>query len=531
VRKQKTIVTVILIFILLCSGGAAAYYVIDNSPKVAFLKAQLNNFNTYKEAVDNAFGKDLAFYKKGENTPYKVNNEVSFDMNFKGSDPEIAEFQPLSDFFKEFKLTGTHQVDRQKKQLVGDLQIDHDKTSILAADYMVDQYDVGVQLKDIYDSYLMIDGKGFGSFVKKFDPSYVGPMEINFFDYFYPTIMEVSASEPENKLHKKYQKLVLDSMKKEQFSSEKIVVNNVKGKKLTWKLTEAEVKDLLTKIMQTAEKDEQLQELILNQALRNPVIAADKGLTEELRKDFNTEFKKLLADAIKDVNKAKFKQGFTWSIVVDSKDQVLEENWNLEVEETNMYFKHDRSTQNAEWKFGVESIEGIKGQDLTIVDRYNNDDSKTTKHQISINANDPIEPLELNIDYTHNADDTKISDEIVLSVPLEDDMENTELTVKFLLDRDYGQQDKQKNNITVQIDIDDMMSDSALQMIINSKQTTEFVPGIIFNQPTNKVELTELDQIEIEELSYELLDSLARYYTPIVESYGDRLEALAPFFE
>lgn len=528
-RKQKIIVTVILIFILLSSGGAVAYYVIDNSPKVAFLKAQLSNFNSYKEAVNNAFGKDLEYYKKGENTPYKVNNEVSFDMNLKGSDLEITEMKPLVDFFKEFKLIGTHQVDRQKKQLVGNLQIDHDQTSILAADYMADQNHVGVQLKDIYDPYLMIDGNGFGSLVKKFDPGYSGPMEVNFFEYFYPTVMEVSSSESGDKLYTKYQDLVLASMKKEQFSSKKIEVNNAKGQKLTWKLTEAEVKDLLTKILQTAEKDELLLDTIIEQLSRNPqyAIGTDKKMTVEFRK----EFRKLLADAIKNVDKTKFEQGFTWSIVVDSNDQVLEENWELGVDKTDVYFKHDRRTQDAEWKFGVESIEGIKGQDLTIVDLYNNDDSKTTKHQITINANDPIEPLELNIDYTHNADDTKISDEIVMSVPLEDNMENTELTVKLLFDRDYGQQDIQKNNITIQMHVEDMMSDSAIQMIMNSKQTTEFIPGIVFNKPTNKVELTELDQMEIEALAYEMMDGIERFYTPILETYEERMEALAPFFE
>ena len=59
------------------------------------------------------------------------------------------------------------------------------------------------------------------------------------------------------------------------------------------------------------------------------------------------------------------------------------------------------------------------------------------------------------------------------------------------------------------------------QVIKNTQQTSS----------TNKVELTELDQEEMEVLLYELTGGAERFYTPIIESYEDRIEDLAPFFE
>ncbi|GGA86381.1 DUF6583 family protein [Ornithinibacillus halotolerans] len=381
-KKGFTKLTAIIVaaVVLLLGGSVAAFVLLDNnSPKQSYFLSEKNTFEFFEEQLKERYESEIEWSEKSQENPIQDIYELSAEVNMPLSDGTA--YVTPEQIINNSTITITTGLDYKEKVAAAEIQGGFGNFTIEDINVYLteDRFMLGLPF---INEILQLKGDDFGKLGQQFDPTFTGEEKIDFGMFFDRNIM---AEEDIKYLEEEYGKEIYDALPDEAFESAdetvKIGDDNIKTEKITFHLTEEQVKKILTDTLSKMAEDERLKEILLDYVqtqVTGPVVfgeGVDLGLS-----DFESEFETAMQDAIDGLDSFVIPNGFTSTIWV-SDDVIVKRDFSMEMGPTNdqlvtFYIsgtlKKNETDVTFDYDFGVED-QGID-YSLSLVGELSNDD-------------------------------------------------------------------------------------------------------------------------------------------------------------
>lgn len=288
-----------IVAILVVGGSVAAYLIISSSTKVKYFAAEKESFEFMTEKLQDRYQPELDWYEQSAKNPTETALQLSGEYN----DPNAAGIgMGPEQFINNSTLTITTAVDMEKEQIAAKLKANVGEIEIDDVNFYLTSEKILVGLPFIAE-LLQVKNDDLASMLHNINPElFTGEEDLD------PSAIFDSSgglSEEDIKHFKKeYFKMIYDELPEDAFDStnETITVNDksVDTEKMVLHLSEKQVKDLVTKVLNKMEKDKTLKELIKEQsALQQMGGTAINAETDQLISEFESGIAEV-KDAMKD---------------------------------------------------------------------------------------------------------------------------------------------------------------------------------------------------------------------------------------
>lgn len=254
-----------IVAILVVGGSVAAYLIISSSTKVKYFAAEKESFEFMTEKLQDRYQPELDWYEQSKKNPTETTLQLSGEYN----DPNASGFgMGPEQFINNSTLSITTATDMENEQIAAKLKANVGEIEIDDVNFYLTSEKILVGLPFIND-LLQVKSDDLGSMLQKMDPeSFTGEEDLDL-----SAIFDSSgglSEEDINHFKKEYFKMIYDELPEDAFDStnETIKVNDksVDTEKITLHLSEKQVKDLVTKVLNKMEKDKTLKELLKEQS-------------------------------------------------------------------------------------------------------------------------------------------------------------------------------------------------------------------------------------------------------------------------
>jgi len=343
-KKKTWIITIIAFFVV--AGGASAFFLLNKTAKEQYFHAEIKTIQHIEELVESRFENETEWVKKSGtkaiDSTYELSGEYIGDTN-----PEIQ--QLLSNSSVAIRMASDpkeKEVEAELNATILGVEIEPIKSYITTEKVILDL--------PFYDQLLQLKDKDFGKLMLTFDPTYSGSEDLGLENLLGQN--GTLSEENMEYLKDEYIMELYESLPEESFttSDETIDVNgkSLKTEKVTMKLSEAEVKTILTDILQKAKKDSKFKTIV-------------EDSTQDFVDQYNSasgsaepmEFDTVMDDLISEVDNIKLPNGINSTIWHDA-DIIVKREFDLGISETEKLEivgsqSLDASEQNWDYTFNM----------------------------------------------------------------------------------------------------------------------------------------------------------------------------------
>jgi len=300
VASKLNLKIILIIVGVLAVGAAATYSFWQMSDKDAYFKAEIDTYNYAKELFVERFEDEFKWKELTENKP----TEFSMHAMVQYNDPNsFGSFNQFAEMINQSSIQLKAATDMKNKQMLLDAEINIYGITIEDLQiYLTDQA-LTINLPFLKDA-LHIDSGDLNGVLHDIDPhTFSANDEMNFDRLFDLDNYPMSAADQEY-LQENYGKFIYEILPERSFSKEKdsITINgeSISADKLSFSLTEDEIKTVLLDLLEKAAKDEQLKEIVgkyfensyVNAAEIDTILSTfDEGLEEAKESIENMPFK------------------------------------------------------------------------------------------------------------------------------------------------------------------------------------------------------------------------------------------------
>lgn len=391
---NKLLAIIIAAAILLVGGSVAAFVLLDNSLKTKYFLSEKETMNMYAEQMKERYAPELEWAEKSLEKPVENTYKLSAEMNMQlPSSGPITPDQILNNSTLSIKSG----VDRKEKIATAEIAGSFGNFEIDGVNFFLtsDSMMLGLPfLKEV----LQLKGEDFGKVMQQVDPTtFTGEEKIDFSMLFEGNVL------PEKDLkyiEEEYGKFIYNAIPEEAFKSTKETVkigsDNVDTEKITFHLTEKEVKSLLSDTLEKMAKDKRLKEIIHEYAVQQgsgPFVFAENSDLTISKEDFEEAYNTAIEEAINGLDDFVIPDGFTSTIWV-KKDIIVKRDLSIEFGPSEddlltLYIKghlnQDSKELAFEYDFGF--VYDDVDQALTLVGTLANNDGKI-KDSIKVSVAD-----------------------------------------------------------------------------------------------------------------------------------------------
>lgn len=539
--KKPVLIGIIAVLIIAASYGVYAKTDLFKSPKQIYLEAEGQNiFNSIKDAMSEYkkdYNKNVKPYLEN---PYETNIEYSADADLsklQGIDSEVA--SGISKLLSNSKFVLNSKVNPTKNQAIEDMAVYLDNKKLISADFIQNDQQIAYYIPDFYSKYMVFDIKDFDNVMEKFgikDESIKDNMPKKMITNR-DIIKAVNFDEKKFALLlKDYYKFLGSLIKDDAVTMEKDVPFSINDftfttRKVTVLLNEKDFKDIINKLMEKAQKDNQLYELTVQNILNVLNLYKDAGydfdeqLLEDLKKEnFRQNFSEFRDSLNSELEQISFPNGVKMSLYLDGHN-IIGRSFETEIDSS------ESVSINLLHK-GLEKYKGknISSFDMDIYTPNDNDFQKVSIKSIyntSINkeseagtanlivnfvdTNTNIQTLNAKIDINNkDSKNNTYKYDIILG--------NTKTTIfsaKGTLDISNSEKEKE-NNTQFNFGIETRPTAVFSQVITaNFNMKVQNKLGAVIKLPEfnddNSVDLGKADHVAIEEIRGEINTSLERF--------------------
>lgn len=290
--SPKALIGIIIAAILLIGGGVAAYIFANVSDKQKYFLAEKNTMEFMTEQIEKRYEPELDWLEQSKEKPVETNYELSAESNMATEDLGMGEMDP-SQYINNSTISLKHAADIKNKQMAGKLQADIGGIKVDGVEYYLtaEQFMLGLPF---LDELLSVKGKNVGNLLYQLDPTtFTGEENIDFGTFFEGSLSE----EDIEYIKKEYGEMIYDQLSDEAFKSEdetiKVHDQSLDTEKITMKLSEKKLKEILKKTVEKLQSDDKLKDLIREQlelqAMGSSALDSD---IDQMMKDFDTSLKK-----------------------------------------------------------------------------------------------------------------------------------------------------------------------------------------------------------------------------------------------
>ncbi|WP_332646566.1 DUF6583 family protein [Lysinibacillus sp. 54212] len=477
-KAKKGIIAVVFACMLLIGGSVTAFFIFNKNPKEQYFYAEYKtmeqSWNSFKERYENEF----AWSEKSKTTP----TEHEFEVSLSASDAFLDVDPMVTDLVESSSATIVAATDPKK----GEAKID---LSVKVMDVTIDDIVAYMTTEKLLlslpfqDELLQLNDKDYGNLMRTFDPSYIGAENLGL-DSLKLENTFLSDEEMEY-LQDEYVMGFVKALPDEAFKAdgeEQVSVEGekIKAKKITMTLTEKQVKEVLTTMLEKAKDDKKLKEIILDiveQAGGEALATLDIDISEEI----DVVFEDMIDAVKKELSMPKGLKSTIWvdgDIIVKRDFKTTIEEDELKIEGTQL-FKKDKQVWN--YKLGDEYNSVVIKGELASKDNK-------IKDKISLMADD-----EIGFIYEGKEELDKNTRTFSRVFSIEDGYETVGLNWEGTATHE---KDKMSAEHTIGISVE------GDEIGINLYQKGKVIKSVDIDEDSKAVNIGEMDQAELEEYLY-----------------------------
>ncbi|WP_053218267.1 DUF6583 family protein [Virgibacillus senegalensis] len=301
--SKKTLWIIVLAAVIVIGASISASALLKKNPKEQYFSAELNSFQFMKEVVENRYSDELDWVEATKEKPSESTFEVSAEYN----DPSGYDMTGMSDIINNATITLKSGYNPEKQEMSLEAGANIAELSIEGIQFYLTS-DKAMFTLPFLKEFVQVNETDLGDLLQQADPyTFSGEEEIEFDNFF----KQSTLSEDQLKhLQDTYVKMIYDELPEDAFAAgdETVDVNGEKvdASKVTLSLSENQVKGLLKKVLSTMENDDQLKEIIKDQASLNPVTLNNGEITA-----FLEDFEEGIKESKEDLEDLKLPNGLT----------------------------------------------------------------------------------------------------------------------------------------------------------------------------------------------------------------------------
>lgn len=328
---SKLFAIIIAAVVLLIGGSVAAFVLIEsNTPKASYFLSEKNTYDFLTEQVKERFDSELSWHEKGLENPIEDIYEISAQLNMQLSNSQG--FVTPEQIINNSTVTVTSQLDRQEKIATAGIKGSFGNISIEDINFYVTSEKMMLGLPFI-NEILQLNGDDLGKLLHQVDPNaFTGEEKLDFNMLFKGNII---AEEDVKYIEDEYVKWLYDELPEDAFKSSnetvKMESDNIDTEKITFHLTEDQVKAILKDLFTKMADDEHLKEIIVQYAQAQgtgPVVLGENANLDI--PNFEEEYDNVMTEAINGLDNFIIPNGLTSTIWVN-KDIIVKRDFSIEV--------------------------------------------------------------------------------------------------------------------------------------------------------------------------------------------------------
>lgn len=389
---SKKVIAIIITTILIVGGAAAAgaFFFLAGSPKAEYFKAEKNTAEFLTEKVEERYQPEFDWLEKATESP--IENTVELSAEYNGPPINTNGMSP-DQIINNSTISITSQVDQDEKQMATSLKGSFGGIEIDDIKLHVDSDNAFVQLPFL-EEILTIKDSELSELLQEVDPTFADA-EIDF-ESLFNQMDGLLSEEDKEYLNKEYTMMVYDELPDDAFEtadeSVEIKGESIDSEKITFALSEEQLKDLMITVLEKAKDDERLKAIIEKQIKNQVGIFAADSLTAEMETEIKTtmeEFENSIDDAIDEIEDIQIPDGLT-SVVWVKNDLIVKRDFSIAMapkgeEAITLSITGDQllndSKQDLTYEFGLE--ESVATIDINLT---NENDS--LKDSVTISGGD-----------------------------------------------------------------------------------------------------------------------------------------------
>lgn len=320
--SKKTIWISIIAAVILVGGTITATTLLTKTSKQAYFLAERSTADFMTEVVKDRYSAEFDWAEEIKGTPSESNLELSAAFN----DPAGYDSTGMQEIINSSTISLTNSLDPENKEMKFEAAVNVAEMSIEDIEFYLTT-DKMLASVPFLDQYVQVKESELGNLLYEIDPmTYTGEEEIEFDSFFNQTVL---SKEEKDHFQEAYLKMVYEELPEDSFTSEdeSIEVNgeSITTSKITLQLSEEKMKEIMVKVLNEAEQDEILKEIIQNQASFGSFSSNSDELAQ-ITEDFEAE----IAEAKEAINDFKIPGGLTSTLWIKD-DLIVQRDFSVEM--------------------------------------------------------------------------------------------------------------------------------------------------------------------------------------------------------
>lgn len=331
---SKKFIIFIVTALLIVGGSVSAFVFLNTSEKEQYFLAEKNNFEEMGTQFENRFEPELKWQEKVQENPTETTLELSATYNDPTANPNAL---GPAQIVNNSTLTINNSLDIKEKKMATEISGAFGGITVDGLNLYLTSDNLLVELPFLKE-LLQLKEKEIGKLLHEIDPElYTGKEKVDFNTFFNGS--KVLSEDDLEYLKKEYLEMIYDKLPDDAFKSSKETVEvnskSIDAKKITFHLSEKQLKDLLKSTMEKMKGDKRLKEIIREQLAFQTLGAgvSTTNLAPSIESDIDSmmkEFETALEDGIKELESFQIPEGLTSTIWVND-DLIVKRDFSIEM--------------------------------------------------------------------------------------------------------------------------------------------------------------------------------------------------------
>ncbi|GAA0601140.1 hypothetical protein GCM10009001_17170 [Virgibacillus siamensis] len=323
-KKQglsKKVIAILVVALVIIGGSVAAYALMTGSAKAQYFLAEKNTIEFIGEQLEERYQPEFDWAKQASENPTETAIELSAEYN----GPPAMGMPVNPQILNNATIDLTTQLDQQESELSTDVQVNFGGLAINDISVYMNADDLMLQLPFLQKTIKITD-KGLSELLKESGPTINGELDFN---TFFKSMNGALSEEDRKYIKEEYLTFIYEQLPKDAFQSAeetvKVQDKSIDAKKITMQLSEKQVKNMITSVLEKMKKDDKLKGMIKDQIKMQQFGTLSAGTMANPVQNAMENFDKSLEEAIKGVKVFQIPDGLTSEIWV-SEDLIVKRN-------------------------------------------------------------------------------------------------------------------------------------------------------------------------------------------------------------